>query len=127
MQQFRGMKDSLAVGLTNEMTHTVTKAVSPGHIPMVVLSTPSMVGLIEQCCLLATQPHLDEGEATVGTHICVSHDSAVGEGEQFVIRCRLTSVDRRRLTFDVEVDGPNGQVSRGTHQRAVISLGRIGR
>jgi fluoroacetyl-CoA thioesterase len=120
------MKDSLTVGITNEMTHTVTKGMAPGHIPAVVLSTPSMVGLIEQCCLLATQPHLDEGEATVGTHVCVSHDAAVNEGEEFGVRCRLASVEKRRLTFDVEVDGPRGQVSRGTHQRAVISLARMG-
>lgn len=119
------MKDSLAVGITNEMKHTVTKAMAPGHIPAVVLSTPSMVGLIEQCCLLAAEPHLDGGEATVGTHVCVSHDAAVNEGQEFVIRCRLTTVEKRRLTFDVEVDGPPGPVSRGTHQRAVINLSRM--
>lgn len=120
------MKDSLAVGITNQMTHTVTKAMSPGHLPLVVLSTPSMVGLIEQCCLLAAQPHLDEGEATVGTHVCISHDAAVSEGEEFEVRCDLTSVEKRRLTFDVEVDGPRGPVSRGTHQRAVVNLARMG-
>ncbi len=119
------MKESAAPGITHAMVHTVTRAMAPGHIPAVVLSTPAMVGLIEQCCLLAVQPHLDEGEATVGTHICVSHDSAVGEGEEFVVRCRLTLVEKRRLTFDVEVDGPRGQVSRGTHQRAVINLARL--
>ncbi len=120
------MKDSLTVGITNETTHTVTKAMSPGHLPVVVLSTPSMVGFIEQCWLLAVQPHLGEGEVTVGTHVCVSHDAAVSEGEEFVVRCRLDSVEKRRLTFDVEVDGPRGQVSRGTHQRAVINAARMG-
>lgn len=116
------MKESLAVGLTNEMRHTVTRAMAPGHIPAVVLSTPTMVGLIEQCCLLAVQAHLDEGEATVGTHVCVSHESAVAEGEEFTVRCRLVSMERRRLGFEVEVDGPGRPVSRGTHQRAVIKL-----
>ena len=119
------MKDSLAAGITHEMRHTVTKQMSPGHLPIVVLSTPAMVGLIEGCCLLAVAPHLDEGEVTVGTHVCVSHDVAVNEGEEFVIRCRLTTVEKRRLTFDVEVDGPGGQVSRGTHQRAVINVARM--
>lgn len=119
------MKDSLSVGITHEMRHAVTKQMSPGHLPIVVLSTPAMVGLIEGCCLLAVAPHLDEGEVTVGTHVCVSHDAAVNEGEEFVIRCRLASVEKRRLGFDVEVDGPHGQVSRGTHQRAVINLARM--
>lgn len=119
------MKDSLAPGITHEMRHTVTKQMSPGHLPIVVLSTPSMVGLIEGCCLLAVAPHLDHGEVTVGTHVCVSHDAAVNEGEEFTIRCRLTTVERRRLTFDVEVDGPRGRVSRGTHQRAVLDTARM--
>lgn len=116
------MKDSLIPGLTNEMRHTVTRAMAPGHIAAVVLSTPAMVGLIEQCCLLAVQPHLDDGEATVGTHVCVSHESAVHGGQEFTVRCRLVSVEKRRLGFEVEVDGPERPVSRGTHQRAVIGL-----
>ncbi len=120
------MKDTLVAGISNETRHSVTKDMSAPHLPMVVLSTPTMVGLIEGCCLLAAAPHLDEGEVTVGTHVCVSHDAAVNEGEEFVIRCRLASVEKRRLNFDVEVDGPRGQVSRGTHQRAVVDLGRMG-
>jgi fluoroacetyl-CoA thioesterase len=117
------VKDSLAAGITNEARHTVTTAMSPGHLPVVVLSTPSMIGLIEGTCLAAAAPHLDDTETTVGTHVCVSHARAVNEGEEFVIRCRLASVEKRRLNFEVEVDGPAGAVSRGTHQRAVISLG----
>jgi fluoroacetyl-CoA thioesterase len=118
------VKQSLAPGISNEVRHTVTKGMAPGHIPAIVLSTPSMVGLIEAACLAAAAPHLDDGENTVGTHVCVSHDRAVNEGEEFVVRCRLASVDKRRLNFDVEVDGPAGAVSRGTHQRAVIALSR---
>lgn len=115
----------MVVGITNETRHSVTKQMSPPHLPVVVLSTPAMIGLIEGCCLLAAAPHLDDGEVTVGTHVCVSHDAPVNEGEEFVIRCRLASVEKRRLTFDVEVDGPRGPVSRGTHQRAVLHTARM--
>ena len=58
--------------------------------------------------------------------MCVSHRAAALEGEEVVIHCRLTQVERRRLTFDVEVDGPRGRVSEGTHERAVVSLDRMG-
>ena len=120
------VKDSLQVGLTNEARHTVTREMSAPHLPRVVLATPTMISLIEGTCLFAARDHLDTTETTVGTHVCVSHESAVGEGEEFVIRCRLATIDRRRLTFDVEVDGPRGPVSRGTHQRTVVSLDRMG-
>jgi fluoroacetyl-CoA thioesterase len=120
------MKDTLVVGITDESRYVVTKEMSPGHPPVVVLSTPAMVGLIEGTCLVAASAHLDEDETTVGTHVCVSHDAAVSEGEEFILRCRLASVEKRRLNFDVEVDGPRGPVCRGTHQRAVVSLARMG-
>lgn len=129
MSQQRGMiprmNQTLVVGLTNEARHTVTKEMSAPHLPRVVLATPTMISYIEGTCLMATRDHLEAGETTVGTHVCVSHQAAVGEGEEFVIRCRLASIEGRRLNFDVEVDGPRGPVSRGTHQRAVVNLERM--
>ena len=104
----------------------MTTAMSPPHLPRVVLSTPAMIQLIEMTCLAAAQEHLDDGETTVGTHVCVSHQAAVVEGEEFDITCRLTAVNKRRLTFDVSVTGPRGVVSEGTHERAVVSLDRMG-
>ena len=119
------MRDSLQPGITNEATYTVTAAMAAPHLPRVVLSTPSMIGLIEGTCLQAAQPHLDEGETTVGTHVCVSHQAGAAEGEQFTIRCRLAKIERRRLTFEVSVDGSAGRLSEGTHERAVVTLSRM--
>jgi fluoroacetyl-CoA thioesterase len=119
------MKETLVVGITYESTHTVTKEMSPPHLPMVVLSTPTMVGMIEGTCMSSLEGHLDTGELTVGTHVCVSHEGAVREGEEFVIRSTLSGIERRRLTFDVEVQGPRGSVSRGTHERAVVDATRM--
>ena len=116
----------MAPGITYEARHLVTKAMSPGHLPVDVLSTPSMISYIEAACSNAAEQHLDGDEATVGTHVCVSHDDAVLEGREFIVRCRLASVVKRRLNFEVEVDGPDGQVSRGTHQRAVVDPSRMG-
>jgi fluoroacetyl-CoA thioesterase len=120
------MRDTLAVGLEGTATHTVTAAMAPGHLPRVVLSTPAMIGLIEGCCLQTAQPHLDDGETTVGTHVCVSHSGAVLDGETFEVRVRLAEIVKRRLNFEVTVVGPRGAVSEGTHQRAVVSLDRMG-
>jgi fluoroacetyl-CoA thioesterase len=107
------MRESLQPGITNETRHTVTAAMSAPHLPRVVLATPTMIGL------------LDDGETTVGTHVCVSHQAAALEGEEITIRCRLKDVNRRRLTFDVEVDTPQARISEGTHERAVVTLSRM--
>jgi fluoroacetyl-CoA thioesterase len=116
------MRDTLTTGLENEASYEVTRDMSAPHLPRVVLATPTMIGLIEGTCLMAVRDHLDEGETTVGTHVCVSHQAAATEGEQITIRCRLSRIEKRRLTFDVTVDTPNARVSEGTHERAVVRV-----
>lgn len=116
------MRDTLTVGLTAEAHHTVTADMATSHLPVAVLATPTMVALIEAVCMATAAPHLDAGETTVGTHICVSHDAGVSDGEGFTIRCRLASIVKRRLTFDVEVTSATARVSVGTHQRAVVRI-----
>lgn len=120
------MQPSLAEGLEDRQEFTVTPEMSPPHLPVAVLSTPSMVSLIEGTCLGLAQRHLDDGETTVGTHICVSHDAAVPVGGQVTVWCRLATVDRRRLEFEVRVEASSGKVSEGTHRRAVIDTSRFG-
>jgi len=119
------VKDSLVAGLEHEETHRVTAAMSPPHLPVVVLSTPAMIQLIEVTCLDAAQAHLDENETTVGTHVCVSHSGAAHEGEDVRFRCRLDGVDGRRLTFAVGVSCGERTISEGTHQRFVIDRSRF--
>jgi fluoroacetyl-CoA thioesterase len=120
----RRMRPSLTAGIEHEVSYDVVADMAPAHLPRAVLSTPSMIQLIEQTCLVAVQPHLDDGETTVGTHVCVSHAAPAAVGETVTVSCRLTAVQRRRLIFDVEVTGPTQAISTGTHQRAVIDLDR---
>ena len=85
-----------------------------------------MIQLIEATCLTTVQPHLDEGQTTVGTHVCVSHDAGAFVGETITVECRLAEIDRRRLTFETTVTCGDRTLSTGTHQRAVIDLSRFG-
>jgi fluoroacetyl-CoA thioesterase len=116
----------LEPGLEHTMTFEVTASMVPGHVPAPVLSTPSLVALVETTCRRAVLPLLPEGRDTVGVHIAVSHEGVARQGEEVVVVARLAAVDRRRLTFEVAVDGPRGAVSRGTHQRVVIDSSRFG-
>jgi len=116
----RSMKNTLTTGIRGESHHLVDESMSPPHLPSKVLSTPSMIGLIEDTCLWAVQGHLDEGETTVGIHVCVSHSASVSAGETIDIVCELTDIDRRRLVFDTKVTSGGKVVSEGTHQRFVV-------
>lgn len=119
------MKASLQPGLVADMTCTVTEEMSPPHLPVKVLSTPSMIGLIERTCFACVQPHLEDNETTVGTHVNVSHTGSVRAGESVKVDARLAEINKRRLLFQIEVTGPRGSISTGTHERAVIDLNRM--
>lgn len=120
------MKDSLTIGIENVAKYKVEKSMAPPHLPMPVLGTPSMVGLIEQTCLLCAQSHLDSTETTVGTHVNVSHSGPAYVGEEIEITCKLREINKRRLLFDVEVKSPRGAISIGSHERAVVDLSKFG-
>jgi fluoroacetyl-CoA thioesterase len=116
------VKATLVPGLRNIQIYDVTPDRTTGHVARSVLATPSMIGLIEWACFGATAEHIDEGETTVGIHVCVSHEAPVLEGESIEVRVALQEVEGHKLTFGVEVLGPRGRVSEGTHRRAVIKL-----
>ena len=108
------MKDSLTTGVRGHSHHVVDAGMSPQHLPTKVLSTPLMIGLIEQTCLTTAQEHLEEGETTVGIHVCVSHSASVSAGEAIDITCELTEIDRRRLVFETKVTS-GGSVERSSN------------
>ena len=110
----------LQAGLLFSDTVEVTDEMSPPLLPNKGLSTPDMVRLIEGTCLFGVQPHLDEGQTTVGIHVCVSHQAAIASGESVVIDADLAEVDRKRLVFNVKVSHRETLVSEGTHQRFIV-------
>ena len=117
--------DALRAGLTHEATYLVTPDMRPPHVEG-ILATSRMIGLMEDTCLAAVQPLLDEGQITVGTHVDVSHVGTARAGEEITVRIRLTKVTRRRLlSFDIEIEAPAGIISTGTHQRLVVDRSRF--
>ena len=118
---------AVRVGVTNEHTVEVTSSMTPGHVPAQVISTPSLVSIIEGACRRAVLALLPSGHDTVGTHVCVSHEGVAMVGQQVRVSCELIEIEGRHLVFDVSVDGPRGPVSRGTHRRTIVDTTRFAR
>ncbi len=117
----------LTAGLIHEATYTVTPDMRPPHVEG-ILSTSRMIALVEDTCLAAVQPLLDEGKTTVGTRVEVTHVGTAWTGDPVTVRIRLTKVTMRRLlAFEVEVEAPAGIISTGTHQRLVVDLAQFAR
>jgi fluoroacetyl-CoA thioesterase len=121
------MKDSLAPGLTHRMQVVTTPEMGVSHLGAgpSVLSTPSMIGLMELCCLKSAQPHLDENEQTVGTMVHVWHRAGTRIGKEVTVSCKLLERDRRKLLYEVKVDAGSERIGDGTHERFVIDLNKF--
>ena len=121
------MKDSLAPGISHSRDVLTTPEMGVSHLGdgPAVLSTPSMLLLMEQTCLEATLPHLDEGESNVGTMVHIWHKAAAPIGETVQCSCKMLERDRRRMLFEVRVTMGDTLIGEGTHERFVVDVSRF--
>lgn len=88
-----------------------------------VLSTPSMIGMMEVAAAQAVQPELPPGAITVGTRIEVDHLKAVPVGTTVRASARLTEHQGRFLIFEVEAKAGEHVIGRGRVYRAIVEAG----
>ena len=122
------MAQEIPVGTENETRHTVTQEMAVSHLgpAAAVLSTPSMIGLMEGCALQAMRPFLEGSENSVGTKVCITHDAGLRVGEEVIITARLAEFTGRRYVWDVLASGVDGRkIGGGTPERAVLDPNRI--
>jgi predicted thioesterase len=98
-----------------------------GTLPVSVLSTPGMIGVMERCAAMLAFEQLADGRATVGFEVCVKHVAAAGEGAPCTVSARLDEiVDERKLRFHVEVREGDRTIGVGTHERRIIQQSGFG-
>ena len=91
-----------------------------------VFSTGFLVGLLEWACIRIVNPHIDwPREVTVGTHINVSHSAVTPPGLEAVVKANLIEVVGRKLVFEVEAHDGVDIISKGVHERFVISMDKL--
>lgn len=117
--------DNLKPGLVAEITTVVDDSLVVKHMGGDgVLSTPSMIGLMERAGIQAVQAHLPAGHTTVGFEVNVKHFAATPKGKKVTVRAELLEVDGRKLRFKVEAHDEEKKVGDGTHRRAVVQVQR---
>lgn len=128
------MKQSLLAGLAGRLDYVVPPERTVPHLLPEsgefaalpgVLATGYLVGIIEWACMRVISGHLDEGEATLGIHVNISHEAPTPPGRPVTVEVELTEVSGRQLTFAVAARDDAAVISRGTHRRAVISQARF--
>lgn len=115
----------IPAGTTGEHHLLVTPEVAIdfiGHDEARVLATPWMIAYMELTARNAIQPLLDENEDSVGTIVNVKHLAASPVGMSVRFSARVTGVDGRRVSFDVEAWDDVEKIGEGTHERFVVNV-----
>jgi predicted thioesterase len=123
------MKDTLKTGMSAEQTITTTPEMGITHLgpnaPR-MLSTPSMIQLMEGTCVHFLTPYMNEGEQTVGFRIDVKHLAPTKIGQKARAKVTLKEIKGRRLFFAVEAYNEDGtKIGEGVHERVVVSVSRF--
>ena len=112
-----GQSAELDVEVTAELTVNRT-----GRDGADVLSTPALLGLMENASIQASEPYLPPDSTTVGFAVDgLRHFAPTSIGQRVLVRSELTEVDRNRLTYSIEAYEGDKKIGVATHRRAVIS------
>jgi fluoroacetyl-CoA thioesterase len=89
-----------------------------------VYSTPWMVRDIERACRDLILEHAEEGEDSVGIDVAIKHLGATLPDMNLEIAVRVTSVEGRKVTFEVGAKDDLETVGAGTHARFVVDVAK---
>ncbi len=130
------MKPSLKAGLKHSFSYRVPDTKTVPHLyresPELrampdVFATGFMVGLMEWTCVQLLDPHLDDGEGSLGTHIDVSHKAATPVGFIVTVETECIEVRGPRTRFKIVAHDGVDEIGAGTHERFIVSWDRFKR
>ena len=130
------MKPTLKAGLRHRFSYRVpgSKTVpqlypeaSELQVMPEVFATGFMVGLMEWTCIKLLEPHLDQGEGSLGTHIDVSHKSATPIGFTVTVEAECVEVRGPRARFKLVAHDGIDEIGAGTHERFIVAWERFNR
>src|SRR5260370_25249249 len=85
-----------------------------------VLATAWLVALMEHACILALEPHLDAGEASVGIGIDLKHFAPTPEAIRIAIEVECIEVQKRSSVWSIVARDELDEIGRAKHERMVV-------
>ena len=122
------MSSEVKVGLIGETEHTVTDQDTAARWRSGLVdaySTPTLIGLAENACVIAVEKHLNDDQTSVGIEVSVKHLAATPVGMTVKAKAELVEVVGRRLKFRVEAWDEKEKVCEGWHSRAIVDRSRF--
>lgn len=119
---------NIPIGTKGESTLIVSPEIAVNFLGLDgarVLGTPFLIAHLEMTARDSVKPLLEDGYDTVGARVDVRHLAATPLGMRVTFRSELTGVEDRRLFFKVEAFDERDKISEGSHERAIIHVGRF--
>ena len=115
---------SITIGLKGRAETKVSEtntaqAACSGALP--VFGTPFLCALMEEAAWKSIDPHLEEGQSTVGTRLDITHDSATPVGMKVWAESEVIQVDGRRIVLKLAAYDRKGLIGQGTHERFIVT------
>lgn len=117
--------DKIKVGLNSVIETTVQEKDSAANYVngfIDVLSTPSLIGLLECAAKNAVDLHLPTGYSTVGIRVDVKHLAATPIGMKVKAMAELIEIDGKRLVFKIEAYDEKEKIMEGIHERFIVDV-----
>lgn len=120
------MTTELHAGAATTRRYTVDRERTIGFMgeALRVYATPWMVRDVEITCRDFLAGHLDETRDSVGARIEIDHLGPTLLDMWVEVTATVVDIDRRRITFEVEVRDVLEVVGRGRHVRFIVDLAR---
>jgi len=113
-------------GLRGEQRAIVTAAMVTTHAGgAAVLTTPSMILLMEETAQEVTRPYLPADHTTVGFEISVRHLAPAPLGAEISVEAELLAVDGKKLYWAVSAHHAQRKIGEGTLRRTIVKLGSL--
>ena len=115
-----GEEASLEVTVTEDMLVSLGgRRIHP------VYSTVSMVLHMEEAGRELVERHFGPQEDATGYKLAVTHERPARVGDRLRIVARVTGVDERDCSSEVEVHGPAGRIGHGSFVQRYIRKGQL--
>ncbi len=113
----------LRVGIRGDQKSVVKEkdtAIKVGSGEIEVLSTPSMISLMEKTAYESVQNYISDGTTTVGVSISVKHICPTPVGNAIRCESELIEIDGKNLVFEVMAYDDFGMIGKGIHERRIV-------
>lgn len=115
-------------GLTGQVTAFVKAsdlASAYGNPGVDVMSSMTLMTLLEQASIAAIAPHLGPEDMTVGAHMSMDHLAPTPEGFTVTAEATVAEVKGPKMVFKVTAFDGAGKIAEATHIRFLVNKSRF--